>query len=193
MAIQCRTIPPLTSKDKSRFWAKVDKSGPNGCWLWTAAKDKDGYGRFQLQGRPVYAQRVAYQLCVGPIGQGLLALHRCDNPPCVNPAHLFLGSVRDNAEDASTKGRAATGERSGSHTHPECRAYGLRNARYTHPENTARGERSGASVLTEAQVVEIRSLYAAGKHSYSQLSSMFGPNKGHIGKIIRRELWTHVA
>lgn len=77
-----------------RFWAKVDKQGPNGCWMWTGAKAKEDkqhqpYGRFQLATRtPVAAHRYAYELLIGPIPEGLHLDHLCRNPPCVNPAHL---------------------------------------------------------------------------------------------------------
>lgn len=86
-----------------RFWAKVDKSGD--CWLWTGHKGSSGYGIFWIQRRPTQAHRLAYELSIGPIPHGLFACHHCDNPPCVRPAHLFLGTAKDNYWDARTKGR----------------------------------------------------------------------------------------
>jgi hypothetical protein len=77
---------------EERFWAKVDKSGgPSACWLWTASTNK-GYGQLEIDGRPEGAHRIAYKLSIGPIPNGLSVCHSCDNPPCCNPSHLFLGS-----------------------------------------------------------------------------------------------------
>lgn len=90
-----------------RFWPRVDKSGD--CWLWTGARMKNGYGVVWLAepiGRMGLVHRVAWELTNGPIPDGLFACHRCDNPPCCNPDHLFLGTVRDNALDMVAKGRS---------------------------------------------------------------------------------------
>ena len=91
-----------------RFWDKVDKSGR--CWEWLAAKNSSGYGRLNNNGRNHLAHRVAWILTNGPIPEGdhygtICVLHHCDNPPCVNPAHLFLGTIQDNVNDMIEKGR----------------------------------------------------------------------------------------
>jgi hypothetical protein len=95
-----------------RFWKKVDKTpglGPNGdCWLWTSATDQHGYGAFSLYGRGKSmpkAHRLSYEWAYGPLPLGIDVLHKCDNPPCVRPEHLFTGTARDNMRDASRKGR----------------------------------------------------------------------------------------
>lgn len=88
-----------------RFWKKVDRRGPDECWPWTAGRHRQGYGLIGLTGMSTLAHRVAYTLVVGPIPDGLLVRHRCDNPPCCNPAHLELGTQTDNMRDAAVRGR----------------------------------------------------------------------------------------
>ena len=90
--------------DPGRFWSKVDKSGPDDCWEWTAVRHPFGYGKIKVTGQYEYAHRVAYTLERQSPGDDLV-LHTCDNPSCVNPNHLYLGDHSDNAQDAFDRGR----------------------------------------------------------------------------------------
>lgn len=102
------------------FWARVDRSGgPEACWPWTGETDEHGYGRirwarFKRDGAKLYAHRIAWMLMHGgqmPPGDGRitgLILHHCDNPPCCNPAHLYVGNRRQNAQDREDRGRSGS-------------------------------------------------------------------------------------
>lgn len=110
-----RNRAPLPSPSE-RFWNQVDKGrGETSCWLWIGHQDKFGYGRFTVTSedgqKHLRAHRYSYEMAYGKIGEGLNVCHKCDNPPCVNPAHLFLGTHQDNVKDKIQKGRQARGER----------------------------------------------------------------------------------
>lgn len=157
-----KTIPLI-----DRFWSRVDKSGD--CWVWTAATTNGGYGVIRDTGRNgkiIRAHRLSWELHNGPIPAGIEVCHRCDNPPCVNPAHLFLGTHQDNVTDTVNKGRASGGGPRGSLHHQ--------------------------AKLTEAQVLDIRAVYAAGAASQRQLARKYNVDRGTIQHIVKRMVWTHI-
>lgn len=96
---------------RPRFWSRVRRGDPTECWEWTAGRGSDGYGQIRLHGVRWKAHRLSWELHHGPIPDGLHVLHRCDNPRCVNPVHLWLGTDADNASDKAAKGRSTRGER----------------------------------------------------------------------------------
>lgn len=151
-----------TPKDIERFWSKVEIGDPNDCWLWTGSLLKNrGYGTFSWHRRPALAHRVSYELSYN-VSPGMLeVLHSCDNPPCCNPNHLWLGTQADNLADCRAKNR----------------------------QHTARGELSGRHKLTAVQVAEIRSLYAMGGTTHRQLAARYGVSHTAIGDILRNNHW----
>lgn len=188
-----------------RFWSKVDRRGPDECWLWLASILNNGYGCFSSEWSNL-AHRVAWELVCGPIPAGLCVLHRCDVKLCVNPAHLWLGTKADNNADCRAKKRNQFGPTHWSNRHPERYRRGdnhparLRpdyfkrgDEHHTrrHPERLARGEAHGFSKLTEAQVREIRSALAAGQPQ-RKIGDRFGVSKYAIACIQHRKTWRHV-
>jgi hypothetical protein len=96
----------MTEKQLRNFWKKVDVQGPDDCWPWLGCKNLKGYGNFRIGKLRYKAHRVAWELTYGPIPECLCCCHHCDNPACVNPKHLFLGTDQDNMDDMEVKGRA---------------------------------------------------------------------------------------
>ena len=94
---------------EERFWKYVDKKGKNECWEWLRSKTFGGYGRIQICGKAKLTSRFSYELHFGKIPKDLFVLHRCDNPSCCNPKHLFLGTAKDNMIDKMNKGRCFNG------------------------------------------------------------------------------------
>lgn len=176
---------PFGADAATSFWARVDKT--SSCWLWRGPTN----GRYGRIGRRTYAHRASYELAYGQIPRGQFVLHRCDTPLCVRPDHLFLGSAKENSEDAKEKGRVASGDRHGTRTRPESRARGLRHGTRTHPEAISRGEERPMAKLTEQQVREIRTMCDLGEKR-SLLARRYGVTVTVIRRIANREGWRHV-
>ena len=139
------------------FKSKYNINNKNGCWEWFGANDKRGYGRFGDKPYSiVLAHRYSYTLKHGEIPNGMHLCHKCDNPKCVNPDHLFLGTAKDNYDDCKNKGR---------HSPPP------------HPS----GSGHPRSKLSQAQVKELRELYATGNYSQRKLSALFNLSQPCMG------------
>lgn len=156
--------PPKPVLD--RFLALVTKT--SSCWLWVGSVSSRGYGSFTICKNGcrtgVGAHRVSFELFVGPIPRGHYVCHRCDNPRCVNPRHLFVGTPLENSGDCVQKGRNAH----------------------------LRGEGNPDSRLVSSEVQLIRKLYVPGKYGQHRLAKMFGVTKRTVRLILRRELWRHL-
>jgi hypothetical protein len=145
-----------------RFWAKVDRSaGPDGCWEWTAGRLPNGYGKIWVDGISDGAHRVSWALAHGPIRDGLFVLHTCDNRPCVNPAHLYLGTQSDNIRDMDRRGRR--------------------------PDQA--GDRNPAAKLTWHDVGAIRRAWATGRHTQQHLAELWGISQPRISRIVSGQGW----
>jgi hypothetical protein len=142
----------------------------SGCWLWLGAEQGSyGYGRIKVNGKAMPAHKYSYQRFVGQVPDGMLVCHRCDNPACVNPYHLFIGTSQDNSDDKVRKNRQAKGNE-------------LAKAQY---KNRPKGEINGNSKLTKDQVNQIRSIDAPQR----KLANIFGVSQALISKIKRKEMW----
>jgi len=99
---------PIATDPMERFWPKVDKSGD--CWEWTGCRHPEGYGRFNPYGEIINSHRFIFELEGSDIPSGMIVCHHCDNPPCVNPDHLYLGTHMDNTRDKINRGNQLRGE-----------------------------------------------------------------------------------
>ncbi len=124
-----RKVKPIIE----RFWSKVNKTKT--CWLWTKSTNSAGYGVIKVyKGNMILSHRLSYEINTGEIPPGKHVLHRCDNPLCVNPKHLFLGSDDDNAKDKVSKGRQMKGEKNWNAILTQQQANEIREAKGTHQE-----------------------------------------------------------
>jgi hypothetical protein len=147
------------------------------CLVWSKGKLKAGYGKIKWKRKTVLAHRASYSAFNGPIPDELCVCHKCDNPSCVNPEHLFLGTYLENNLDKKEKGRSASGSNHGSKTKPE---------------RFARGERAGNVKLTEVEVKEIRRFDNLG-WLQEDIAAHFNVKRATVSHIVTRRNWKHVA
>ena len=157
-----KRIPKLTLTQINRFWMHVDGSdGPDACWLWTGFIRETGYGIACFNSKEYKVHRVSYFIERGCIPNDRLVLHRCDVRSCVNPAHLFLGTPKDNSQDAVRKGR-------------NTRLY---------------GEHNGKTKLTRAEVLSIRRMCRSGQMYQKTVARLFGVSEATVSYIVNGNMW----
>jgi hypothetical protein len=161
-ALAARTARAPSLHD--RFWSKVDRRSDDDCWPWIASvrRKDEGYGAFYFNGRHHPAPRIAWMLTHQPVPAGMVVCHRCDNPRCCNPAHLFIGTPRDNDADRVAKQRQA------------------------------RGSRNGFAKLTEFDVWFIRRARARLDASPGMLARLYGITGEHVWSLCNAPVWRHV-
>lgn len=157
-----KRVQKYESTVETRFWSRVNKKK---CWTWTGAVSAEGYGTLRINSKTWLAHRFAWTLTYGSVANDTCVLHRCDNPPCVNPDHLFSGDRSINNKDKVLKGR-------------QSRHDGIKNPN---------------AKLTTEQIKEIRALYATGQYKQVELAARFGVIQPHISRIIRKEAWSWKA
>jgi len=150
---------------KERFLKKIDKSAPNGCWEWTAGIVGGGYGGFWYKNKMYRAHRFSYEFFKGPIPEGKMVCHSCDNRRCVNPDHLWIGTAKENLEDAVRKGRTAREDRIGT--------------------------KNWNSKLTIFKVREVRKLWKAG-NSIRSLAKKYRVTPMSMRDALTGRTWKHV-
>ncbi len=151
-----------------RFWGRVDKSAANGCWEWLGNIKRNGYGTFMANGRCFNVHRLAWVICNGQVPDGQCVMHICDNRKCVNPAHLMVGTAKDNTQDMIRKGRHKSGPPMRGDDHPMAR-------------------------LTAKQVLELRKQYDSGTLGpASRMSLSLGLSEGALWRVVTRKTWKHI-
>lgn len=154
----------------THFWNKVNTKQSHECWLWVGGTyHRQGYGEIWIAGRNTQlAHRIAYELTYGSIPKDLKVLHKCDNPPCVNPSHLFLGTQADNVRDCISKGRAVF-------------------------PSPGLGTLNANAVLTQTDVNQIRDKYKTGQYLQKELAREYGMSRQHISAIILGTVWKNAS
>ena len=161
------------------FWSFVEKT--DSCWWWRGSVGRNGYGRVSMNRHWHYAHRLAWQITHGPIPPGFFVCHTCDQPPCVNPDHLFLGTPADNIHDARTKKRLRPNPPSGS-----------QHWTRQHPDRVRRGEANNKAKLTATEVKAIRKAYQDGC-SQTELAHRYGIKQSSVWKVLAGHTWKHVT
>ena len=169
----------IDEKATSTFWSRVAKGGPDECWVWQAGRVPYGYGAFYVRPRNYGTHVISWWIANKHkrIPNGYQVCHRCDNPPCVNPAHLFLGSVADNFHDSVKKGR---------------RRHVRLPPANEHADKMPRGSQHWNARLTEDVVREIRTRLADGQRQCEVMRAMSLPRRT-VQEISSGRKWRHVT
>lgn len=164
---------------REHFWERIDKT--DGCWNWTGALTRQGYGVVYVHKHKTPAHRYSWEVFNGEIPPGMFVCHHCDNRRCVNPAHLFLGTAKDNMQDMVKKRRHYM------HLHPEASSF----KRPEFAKHRAKGESINTAKLNADQVRELRQLHSQGE-SPTKLALRFGISRTAFYDIVNRLHWKHI-
>jgi hypothetical protein len=148
---------------EERFWNFIKRGKKDDCWGWVGGKTKDGYGHFSVNKKSVLSHRFSYELHFGKIIDDMSVLHRCDNPPCCNPEHLFLGTQKDNMQDCKKKGRIYV------------------------PDIC--GEQNGRSKLSYNKVNKIREIFLSKEYSQRKIAEKFNISFQSVWSICHGKIW----
>lgn len=160
-----------------RFWSRVGgpREDETACWPWTGSAHQGGYGYVSIRGKHFMASHLSWMLHhVRAVPPGRQVLHACDNPPCVNPAHLSVGTILENMDDMVRRGRSTLGRKR------------------TAPSFGRQGEGNGRAKLTADDVLAIRAAAARSRVNKEALGRQYDVSGNLIGKIISGHLWPHL-
>lgn len=189
--MKTKEIPNLSEKDLARFKNAIPEVAINECWEWGMSKNSRGYGVFYIGNVQFLSHRVSFKIHNGDAPSSLLVCHTCDNPPCVNPEHLFLGTVRDNSLDCTKKGRNVESLKKATAAVIRSWANGRIHPFKANPESIPRGECCPSSKLTNGDVIRMRDLFSSGK-SMRLLAKIFGVSYENVHYIVKRKTWRHI-
>ena len=151
-----------------KFWSRVLKRGLDDCWEWQGAKQHRGHGHLRYQKRLVKAHRLAYELTYGSIEEGVFICHKCNNPPCCNPKHLYAGSPKTNVDDSIKAGT------------------------FTRNSIGAEGEKNPNNKLTKKEIKEIRKMLEETDLYQWQIAEIFNCSQSNVSDIKRNRIWKEV-
>lgn len=154
----------LNEKDIERFWRGVDKRGQDECWEWQKCRTKGGYGVMNVRRKILHCNRIGWTIENGRIPDGMIICHKCDNPSCCNPNHLFVGTDLDNCRDREMKGRG----------------------------HDRTGGNHGRATTNEHAVILMRQIYSSGKYTHKKIAEMFKIKHSAVSDIMLRRCWNHI-
>ncbi len=175
--IQYTPMPLLSEREVMLFKNKVKHGGDDECWEWTACKLPKGYGKLTVSGnRSLLAHRAAYFIATGIDPLEKQVCHKCDNPPCCNPHHFFLGSNHDNVLDMTAKGR------------------GTKGRKVKNPSKIKRGYSHYAAShhLSEIDIYFMREMYASDMYSQKRIAESYGVQRPNLWNILKNKTWKFV-